>query len=428
MTMDRLIVFAIAGVGGRRVERGAPPALVARADAGRHGGLSGGRFVDARRRRRLGMAERLCVGRRTPASAARRGERLVSGAGGGRGRRRGGLCPRVLAGSRAPGIGPARAGVVERAGAEHGAGAAVRQRTAFPHRVGSVRPVGVFPDHAGTGTAARCARRAGCIWRRRMPARSACSPSSPCWRRAPGAGISARCATIPELAPLFWLALFGFGVKAGMFPAAHLAAVGARQRAQPCLGDHVGRGDQDGASTASCASAAGCRCRPAAGWVVLGAGRGQRGAGRRVRPRAERSQAPARLLLGGKHRHHPDRPGRRRCWRATHGDAPWGRLALAGALLHVWNHGAVQVAAVLRRGLGAARHRHARDEPAGRTVARDAVDGRACSRFGAVAISGLPPLNGFVSEWLVYLGLFDAAAGHAPAAVGGDAGRDHAGA
>ena len=27
---------------------------------------------------------------------------------------------------------------------------------------------------------------------------------------------------------------------------------------------------------------------------------------------------------------------------------------------------------------------------------------------GAVAISGLPPLNGFVSEWLVYLGLFDA--------------------
>jgi hypothetical protein len=24
----------------------------------------------------------------------------------------------------------------------------------------------------------------------------------------------------------------------------------------------------------------------------------------------------------------------------THGDAPWGRLAMAGALLHVWNHGA----------------------------------------------------------------------------------------
>jgi hydrogenase-4 component B len=30
--------------------------------------------------------------------------------------------------------------------------------------------------------------------------------------------------------------------------------------------------------------------------------------------------------------------------------------------------------------------------------------------LGAIAVSGLPPLNGFVSEWLVYLGLFDAAA------------------
>jgi len=40
-------------------------------------------------------------------------------------------------------------------------------------------------------------------------------------------------------------------------------------------------------------------------------------------------------------------------------------------------------------------------------VADDAVDGRPfCA--GAVAISGLPPLNGFVSEWLVFLGLFDA--------------------
>jgi hydrogenase-4 component B len=41
--------------------------------------------------------------------------------------------------------------------------------------------------------------------------------------------------------------------------------------------------------------------------------------------------------------------------------------------------------------------------------------------LGAAAISGLPPLNGFVSEWLVYLGLFDAVnsgTGAAVAAVG----------
>jgi hydrogenase-4 component B len=36
--------------------------------------------------------------------------------------------------------------------------------------------------------------------------------------------------------------------------------------------------------------------------------------------------------------------------------------------------------------------------------------------LGAVAVSGLPPLNGFVSEWLVYSGLFDAAASRSAAA------------
>jgi hydrogenase-4 component B len=36
--------------------------------------------------------------------------------------------------------------------------------------------------------------------------------------------------------------------------------------------------------------------------------------------------------------------------------------------------------------------------------------------LGAAAISGLPPLNGFVSEWLIYLGLFEAAEGRGPAA------------
>ena len=29
--------------------------------------------------------------------------------------------------------------------------------------------------------------------------------------------------------------------------------------------------------------------------------------------------------------------------------------------------------------------------------------------FGSVAIAGMPPLNGFVSEWLVYLGLMEQA-------------------
>jgi hydrogenase-4 component B len=36
--------------------------------------------------------------------------------------------------------------------------------------------------------------------------------------------------------------------------------------------------------------------------------------------------------------------------------------------------------------------------------------------LGAAAICGLPPLNGFISEWLVYLGLFGAAVSRNPAA------------
>jgi hydrogenase-4 component B len=38
--------------------------------------------------------------------------------------------------------------------------------------------------------------------------------------------------------------------------------------------------------------------------------------------------------------------------------------------------------------------------------------------LGAMAISGLPPLNGFVSEWLVYRGLFDASRLKTAAALG----------
>ena len=46
--------------------------------------------------------------------------------------------------------------------------------------------------------------------------------------------------------------------------------------------------------------------------------------------------------------------------------------------------------------------------------------------LGAIAVSGLPPLNGFVSEWLVYLGLFDAVTGKRAVGVGRHAGGDPA--
>ena len=71
----------------------------------------------------FGMAERVSARRRAAASAARWRERAVSRAAGGGRRRGGGVCAGVLVGPALPGLRAARSGVVERAGAEHGAGA-----------------------------------------------------------------------------------------------------------------------------------------------------------------------------------------------------------------------------------------------------------------------------------------------------------------
>src|SRR5205814_2342337 len=99
----------------------------------------------------------------------------------------------------------------------------------------------------------------------------------------------------------------------------------------------------------------------------------------------------------------------------AHGDAPWGRLALAGALLHVWNHGLFK--ALLFFGAGSVLHATGTREMSRLGGLWRVMPWTAgLFAFGAIAISGLPPLNGFVSEWLVYLGLFDAAMGRGPAA------------
>jgi hydrogenase-4 component B len=99
----------------------------------------------------------------------------------------------------------------------------------------------------------------------------------------------------------------------------------------------------------------------------------------------------------------------------THDDATWGRLALAGALLHVWNHGSFK--ALLFFGAGSVLHATGTREMSKlgglwRTMPWTA----GLFVLGSLAVSGLPPLNGFVSEWLVYLGLFDAATSKGPSA------------
>jgi hydrogenase-4 component B len=91
------------------------------------------------------------------------------------------------------------------------------------------------------------------------------------------------------------------------------------------------------------------------------------------------------------------------------GHPEWTALGLAGCLLHVWNHSLFK--ALLFLCAGAVLHETG-------TRQLDRLGGLAkrlpwtagCFLVGAVAICGLPPLNGFVSEWLVYLGLMGGAA------------------
>jgi hydrogenase-4 component B len=82
-------------------------------------------------------------------------------------------------------------------------------------------------------------------------------------------------------------------------------------------------------------------------------------------------------------------------------------LGLAGGLLHVWNHGLFK--ALLFLAAGSVVH-------ATGTREIDKLGGLLKSMprtgltflIGATAISGLPPLNGFISEFLIYLGLLRA--------------------
>jgi hydrogenase-4 component B len=88
------------------------------------------------------------------------------------------------------------------------------------------------------------------------------------------------------------------------------------------------------------------------------------------------------------------------------GRTEWVVLGLAGGLLHVWNHALFK--ALLFLSAGSVIHTaHSREiDHLGGLYKRMPYTGL-CFLVGAVAICGLPPLNGFVSELLIYLGLFN---------------------
>ncbi|BCR03681.1 hydrogenase [Desulfuromonas versatilis] len=82
-------------------------------------------------------------------------------------------------------------------------------------------------------------------------------------------------------------------------------------------------------------------------------------------------------------------------------------LGIGGALLHVVNHGLFK--SLLFLSAGSLIHATGTREidQMGGLLRRQPWTG-VCFLGGAVAICGLPPFNGFVSEWLIYLGAFRA--------------------
>jgi formate hydrogenlyase subunit 3/multisubunit Na+/H+ antiporter MnhD subunit len=91
-------------------------------------------------------------------------------------------------------------------------------------------------------------------------------------------------------------------------------------------------------------------------------------------------------------------------WARAHGNGRLAAIALGGGLLHIWNHAAMK--GLLFLGAGSVVHgAGTKDvERLGGLLRRMPWTGRAMI-VGAVAISALPPLNGFAGEWLLYRAL-----------------------
>ncbi|MBE2214727.1 MAG: NADH-quinone oxidoreductase subunit H [Opitutaceae bacterium] len=219
-----------------------------------------------------------------------------------------------------------------------------------------------------------------------------------------------------ELAPLFWLVLAGFGVKAGLFPL-HVWLPSAHANA-PSHVSAILSGVAIKMGVYGLVRFSGWLPVPAAaGWVVIVAGMVSAVLGiafalaqddlKRLLAYCSVENIGVILIgLGAA------------MLGAAHGGngLQWGRLALAGALLHVWNHGAFK--ALLFFSAGSVLHATGTREMSRLGGLWRAMPWTAGAfALGSVAVAALPPLNGFVSEWLIYLGLFDAVTTQGPAAA-----------
>ncbi len=216
-----------------------------------------------------------------------------------------------------------------------------------------------------------------------------------------------------DLAPLFWFALFGFGLKAGMFPL-HIWLPSAHANA-PSHVSAILSGVTIKLGIYGLVRFSGwLPVPPSAGASVAALGvvsavlgvafaLGQHDLKRLLAYHSVENIGIILIGLGFA------------MIAMQHGNAAWGPLALAGGLLHVWNHGLFK--SLLFLGAGSVLHATGTREMSRLGGLWKTMPWTAgLFALGAAAISGLPPLNGFVSEWLVYLGLFDAAISHGPSA------------
>ena len=80
-------------------------------------------------------------------------------------------------------------------------------------------------------------------------------------------------------------------------------------------------------------------------------------------------------------------------------------LGLGGALFHVWSHGLFKSLLFMNAG-GLIHALHTRNINRMGGLAKCMPRSATLFALGSIAICGLPPLNGFVGEWLLYLGFF----------------------
>jgi len=99
---------------------------------------------------------------------------------------------------------------------------------------------------------------------------------------------------------------------------------------------------------------------------------------------------------------------------SARGDATLAGLGLAVGLFHVWNHAAMKGLMFFAAG-GVQHGAGTRDLERLGGLARRMPAAALLFAVAAVALAALPPLNGFATEWLLYLGLLHAVVASPPA-------------